>query len=412
MTVEAHALGREIRVGLISVGWMGRVHTNAYLALATKYPELGVRTRLVHAADNVADRATYAQDVLGYERSSTDYRAVLEDPEVEVVSICAPNMIHREVGVAAAEAGKPFWIEKPVGRGLDDTTAVAAAVARAGVVTSIGYNYRNAPAVEHMKELVANGDLGHITNVRSVFYCGYASDPRGALSWRFLKGAAGSGALGDLLSHVVDLVQYVVAPIREVSGLSSIVHRERPILPMGQGDHFAIIEGGEMGSVENDDHTAVLIRFDDSVLNVAGAIGTIEASRTMVGPVNGLVLEIYGTKGSAMWNFERMNELRLCTTSSGTHHGYTTIIANGGFGDYSHFQPGPGNSMSYDDLKTIEAKKFIAAVLGLEHRNSTIEEALLDAHVLAATEQSSMSGLWVRVPDVPGATFGRGTRSS
>ena len=120
----------ELGVGLISVGWMGKLHSKAYQAVPLVYPELGIRTRLVHAADTAADRVDYARDVLGYQRGSLDYRAVLADPEVDVVSICAPNLLHREIGVAAAEAGKPFWIEKPVGRDAVDTAAVARRPAR------------------------------------------------------------------------------------------------------------------------------------------------------------------------------------------------------------------------------------------------------------------------------------------
>ena len=191
---------REIGVGLISVGWMGKLHTRAYQAMPSVYPELGLKCRLVIAADTAPDRVEYAKDVLGYERGTTDYREVLADPDVDVVSICAPNMLHREIGIAAAKAGKPFWIEKPVGRDARETAEVAAAAREAGVATSIGYNYRHAPAIERMRELIADGTLGRITNIRSVFLNGYASEPKGALSWRFQKEFSGSGAMGDLLS--------------------------------------------------------------------------------------------------------------------------------------------------------------------------------------------------------------------
>src|ERR671932_1526509 len=263
----------DIGVGLISVGWMGKLHSRAYQALPYVYPELGLRPRLVHAADAAPDRVVYAREVLGYARASGDYREVLDDPEVDVVSICAPNVLHREIGVAAAEAGKPFWIEKPVGRTVEETAAVAAAANTAGLVTSIGYNYRHAPAVEHSRELVAAGALGRITNVRAVFFSGYAAEPKGALSWRFKRELAGSGALGDLLSHVADLLQYPVGPIAEVTALTSIVYRERPILPMGSATHFAVIEDGELGAVENEDYAATLVRFADDVRG-AGAVVT------------------------------------------------------------------------------------------------------------------------------------------
>ena len=169
---------------------------------------------------------------------------------------------------------------------------------------------------------------------------GYASEPKGALSWRFIRDLAGSGALGDLLSHVVDLVQYLLGPISEVSALTSTVYTERPILPMGSGTHFAVIEDGEMGTVENDDYAAALVRFaPDS--RAAGAVGTLEASRVIVGPQCGLGFEIYGTEGSVTWNFEQMNELRVCLGRGGPHYGYTTVLGNAYLGDYAHFQPGP-----------------------------------------------------------------------
>jgi predicted dehydrogenase len=405
-------------IGLISVGWMGKLHSRAYQAIPLVYPELKIRPRFVHAADTAADRAGYAREVLGYARASTDYHDVLADPDVDVVSICAPNMLHREIGVAAARAGKPFWIEKPVGRDASETAEVAAAARAAGVVTSIGYNYRHVPAVERVRELIAAGRLGRVTNVRAVFFNSYAAEPNGALSWRFRREEAGSGALGDLLSHVVDLMQYVVAPITEVSSLLSTVYAQRPILPMGSATHFAVIEDGEMGDVENDDYVAALVRFGagshgagshGAGSHAAGAVGTLEASRVSVGPQCALGFEIYGTDGSAIWNFEQMNELRLClgrAGRSGADHGYTTVLGNSGLGDYGRFQPGPGNSMSYDDLKVIEAKKFLVAVGGGERRNSTIEEAHADAEVIAATAASARDGAWHPVTPVPGATFG------
>jgi predicted dehydrogenase len=396
-----HVLG----VGLISVGWMGKLHTRSYQALTTVYPELGLRPRLVHAVDTAPARADYAREVLGYAKASADYRDLLADPEVDVVSICAPTGLHREIGVAAAEAGKPFWIEKPVGRDAKDAADVAAAASKAGVVTSVGFNYRHAPAVEHVRELVANGELGRITNVRAVFFTGYASEPKGALSWRFIRDLAGSGALGDLLSHVVDLVQYLLGPISEVSALTSTIYTERPILPMGSGTHFAVIEDGEMGTVENDDYAAALVRFaPDS--RAAGAVGTLEASRVIVGPQCGLSFEIYGTEGSATWNFEQMNDLRVCLGRGGPHYGYTTVLGNSHLGDYARFQPGPGISMGYDDLKVIEAKKFLVAVTGGERRNSTVDDAHHVAEVISAAAASTESGTWQRVAAVPRATFG------
>ena len=406
MAGPAGAPRHDLGVGLISVGWMGKLHSRAYQALPYVYPETGIRPRLVHAADTAPDRVVYAREVLGYERGSSDYREVLADPEVDVVSICAPNMLHRELGVAAAEAGKPFWIEKPVGRNVGDTAAVAAAVNAARLVTSVGFNYRHAPAVEHTRELIADGALGRITNVRAVFFSGYASEPKGALSWRFDREQAGSGALGDLLSHVVDLLQYLVGPVAEVTALTSTVYRQRPVLPMGSANHFAVIEDGELGTVGNEDYAATLVRFADEARG-AGAVGTLEASRAIVGPQCGLGFELYGTDGSLAWNFEQMNELRVCLGRGAPHQGYTTVLANAHLGDYARFQPGPGIAMGYDDLKVTEARKFLVAVAGGERQNSSVDDALSVAEVLAAAERSAANGTWQKVPPIAGTTAAR-----
>ncbi len=215
-------------VGLVSVGWMGRLHSRAYRALPDHFPELGVHPRLVVAADPIDAAREQATTRLGYERAVADYREVLTDPEVDVVSICAPNFLHREVAVAAAEAGKPFWIEKPMGRYASDSRAIHDAVRSAGVVTSVGFNYRHAPAIQRARELVRSGRLGRITNVRGSLLADYSSDPDAPLTWRFERERAGSGVLGDLLSHGLDLAQYVVGRIASVTALAETFIETRP----------------------------------------------------------------------------------------------------------------------------------------------------------------------------------------
>lgn len=394
---------REIGVGLISVGWMGKLHTRAYQALPSVYPDLGIKPRLVIAADTAEDRAIYAKEVLGYENFTVDYHDVLNHPDVDVVSICAPNFLHREMGIAAAKAGKAFWIEKPVGRGASETTDVEQAAIQAGVVTTIGFNYRHPPAVEHMRELIARGDLGRITNVRGVFFADYSAEPNGALSWRFIRELAGSGVLGDLMGHLADLIQYLVGPIAEVSGITKTVWEERPVLPMGTGTHFSVIEGGEKKPVENEDYAAMLIRFGDEAVG-AGALGTLEASRVAVGPRARYEVEIYGTEGSMSWDFERLNELQLALGYHGEHVGYQRIMANPHFGDFGNYQPGAGPTMGYDDLKTIEARKFLEAFLGIRHDNSNIHDAVSAARVVQAAEDSAETKAWISIDQPAGTT--------
>ena len=394
---------REIGVGLISVGWMGKVHSRAYQALPVVYPELGVKTRLIMAADTSQERVDYAVDVLGYEEGTLDYHDVLAREDIDVVSICAPNFLHAEIGIAAAKAGKAFWIEKPVGRGASDTQSVQQAAIDAGVVSSIGFNYRHAPAIEYAKELIASGKLGRITNFRGTFFADYSSEPKGALSWRFNRELAGSGVLGDLMGHLVDLVHYVAGPIAEVSALTETVYAERPIAQMGSGTHFDVIEDGEMGPVENEDYAAMLVKLSNKAV-ADNAVGTLEASRVTVGKRASYNIEIYGTEGSLQWDFERMNELQLALSRTGAHVGYQRIMAGPEFGDFSHFQPGAGTSMGYDDLKVIEAKKFLQAFIGTGRENSNINDAYAAALVCDAAEKSAETKQWIGVDQVTGTT--------
>ena len=301
---------RTIGVGLISVGWMGNLHTRAFEALPKLYPELNIDIKLVIAADSSEERSQYAKNVLGYRESSLDYRDVLKHPEVDVVSICSPNFLHKEMGLAAAKAGKAFWIEKPVGRGAVETLEVEAAVNEAQVETTIGFNYRHPPAVEYAKKIIAEGKLGEITNVRGSYFADYSAEPNGALSWRFIREFAGNGVLGDLMGHLVDQVQYILGPISEVVGLTKTIITERPVLSMGSGTHFDVIEGGEKKPVENEDYASMMVRFSSDAI-AAGAVGTLEASRVAVGPRASYNFEIYGTQGSLKWDFERLNELEL-----------------------------------------------------------------------------------------------------
>lgn len=394
---------KSVGVGLISVGWMGKVHSRAYQALPVVYPELGIKPRLVIAADTAQDRADYAVNVLGYEEGTLDYHDVLNHPEVDVVSICAPNFLHAEIGIAAAKAGKAFWIEKPVGRGAEDTESVEDAAKAANVVTSIGFNYRHAPAVEHIKELIASGQLGRITNFRGVFFADYSSEPNGALSWRFIRKLAGSGVLGDLMGHLTDLIHYTVGPIAEVNGITSTIHTERPVQQMGTGTHFDVIEGGEKKPVENEDYAGMIVRLSDDAV-AAGAVGTLEASRVAVGPHCRYTFEIYGTEGSVNWDFERMNEFELALGRKGQHLGYQRVMAAPGYGDFGAFQPGPGPSMGYDDLKVIEAKKFLLSYIGKESKNSNIHDAVAAARVNDAVEESMKSKKWVTIKQAQGTT--------
>ncbi len=384
---------RTIGVGLLGVGWMGRLHTTAYRRVADHYPDLAARPRFVAAADEVADRAAVATGALGYERFTTDWRDVVADPDVDVVSITAPNALHREMATAAAAAGKPFWGEKPLGREPAETAAIAAAAEAAGIVTTVGFNYRHAPAVVHARELIAAGELGEVTSVRATFLADYASSPSGGLTWRFTRVLGGLGVLGDLMSHAVDLVQYLLGPITTVSAEGATFIAQRPVIPMG-ATHFSVVEDGEPAPVENEDYTAALVRF------AGGARGTLEASRVAIGPHARYTVEVHGSRGALSWNFERLNELQLSLPGGPLGNGYATVYAGPGHGDFARFQPSRGISMGYDDLKVIEAQHFLASVADGRQREPGVAQARAMAEVLAAMQRSFTSGAWEPVRPV------------
>ncbi|MBB2959066.1 Gfo/Idh/MocA family protein [Pseudoclavibacter helvolus] len=381
-----------IGVGLISVGWMGRLHSRAYSALHHRYPELGIRPRLVIAADTLESGRREAEDVLGYETSTADFHEVLANPEVDVVSICAPNFLHAEAAIAAAKAGKAIWLEKPAGRSGTETASIADAVEAAGVASCIGFNYRHVPAVELAKQLIAEGHLGTITNVRGRFFGGFSADPSDPLAWRFVRSASGSGVLGDLMGHLVDLVHHVLGPIASVSGTTGTYITERPALP-GRGEGLL--------PVENEDYANLLIRFRDDAV-AAGALGMLEASRIAVGSSSEYAFEINGTKGAVRWNFARMNELEVSTTNDGPFVGYTTVFANSHFPEFARFQPSSGTGMGYDDLKVIEAAKFLQTFLDGTPRAANIHDGVASARVLDAVETSAANGQWVDLDIEPG----------
>jgi predicted dehydrogenase len=345
------------------------------------------------AADESEERSRHATEDLGFEESSRRWRDVIEHPEVEVVSITAPNNLHREVALAAAEAGKHVWIEKPAGRVPEETAEIADALERAGLCSIVGFNYRQAPAVRHARRLIASGELGVVDHFRSQWIAAYAANPRGALTWRFRRGEAGLGILGDLGSHAIDLAQFLLGPVVSVTARTDTIVTERP-LPTSAGTHFAVVEGGQLAPVENEDAVWSVVRFE------RGVTGTIEASRAAVGPQARYAFEVHGSRGALAWDFERMNELSVFVSDENEDAGYARVLMGPQHEPYGRFQPGPGLSMGFDDLKVIEASLVLESVVDGVQREPGIREALAAARVVAAMERSAASGVWQRVGDL------------
>lgn len=388
MTGTVVTARQPIGVAVAGFGWMGRVHTQAYARVLHHFPQLTVAPQLVSVADEVPGRAEEAAAQFGFAGATRDWRELAADPSVQAVSIAAPNFLHREIGVAMARAGKHIWIEKPVGLTTADAKEVADAVSSAGVQGTVGFNYRNAPAVAAARELITAGELGSITHARFRFFSDYAAHPEGALSWRFERERGGSGVLGDLASHGIDLARYLLGDVTELVSDTATFLTQRA-RPTGATSGHARASGGEMGPVENEDYVSSLVRF------ASGARGTIEASRIAVGEQNNYGFEIHGTKGTVLWDFRRMGELGVSIGSAYQDQPVSTVYVGPTNGDYAAFQPGSASSMSYDDLKVIEAYNFLRSIAEGTPYGSTLDDAVRSAAALDAMAESAASGRWV-----------------
>ncbi|MGW7820490.1 Gfo/Idh/MocA family protein [Streptomyces puniciscabiei] len=375
-------------VAVVGFGWMGRVHTQAYARLPHHFPQLSVRPHLITVADEVPGRAEEAAGLYGFAAATRDWREVAADPRVQAVSITAPNFLHREIGVAMAEAGKHIWIEKPVGLTADDARAVADAVAKAGVQGTVGFNYRNAPAVEAARELIASGGIGTVTHARIRLFSDYAAHPDGALTWRYERARGGSGVLGDLASHGVDLARFLLGDIASLTADTAVFLPERP-RPAGATAGHALATGGEPGPVENEDYVNCLLRF------ASGARGVLEACRVSVGEQNNYGFEVHGTKGAVFWDFRRMGELAVSRGTTYQDQPVSTVYVGPGHGEYAAFQPGAATSMGYDDLKVIEAYRFLRSITEGTPVGTTLSDAVAGAAALDAMERSAERGTWV-----------------
>jgi predicted dehydrogenase len=389
--VSAAGARRAVGVAVAGFGWMGRVHSQAYARVLHHFPELPLEPELVAVADEAPGRAEQAAVQFGFATATRDWRDLAADPRVQAVSITAPNFLHREIGVAMAQAGKHIWIEKPVGLTSDDARAVADAVRQAGVQGTVGFNYRNAPAVQAARELVRDGRLGTVTHARFRLFSDYAAHPEGALTWRYERARGGSGVLGDLAAHGVDLVWYLLGEVDSLVADTAIFLPERA-RPAGATAGHVRAAGGEPGRVENEDYLSSLLRL------ASGARVVLEASRVAVGEQNNYGFEIHGTRGAVFWDFRRMNELGTSLGDAYQDQPVSAMYVGPGHGAYAAFQPGSALAMGFDDLKVIEAHNFLRSIAEGTPHGTTLRDAVRSAATLDAMAASAESGTWVKVP--------------
>jgi len=284
----------EIGIGLLGYAFMGKAHSNAFKKLPyMMYPPVAI-PRLVAICGRDAEKTAEAARRYGYQKTYTDWRAMLEDDAVQVFDNGGPNNAHAEPCIAAAAAGKHVFCEKPLARTAEEARTMLDAVEKAGVKHMVAFNYRFVPAIVLARQLIESGALGRIFHFRAVYLQEWIIDPNHPKIWRLDKSLAGSGALGDLGSHIIDLARFLVGEPKRTSAITRTFIEERP-LPDGSGT----------GKVDVDDAFIALLEFEN------GAIGSVEASRFCQGRKNFNSLEINGEKGTIQFNLERMNELNV-----------------------------------------------------------------------------------------------------
>ena len=385
---------KDISVAVVGLGWMGQAHSRSLIRIPTLFPNRKFNPILKVCADFDSNRGKQAIEDFGFERATTDWKEAVTASDVDAVWVTAPNMLHLPMIEAATKAGKAVFSEKPIGGKPEQTVQAYKLATAAGVPTGVGYNYVWAPLVLHAKNLIASGALGEITHYRGRFLSMYGSDELGLLTWRFKLADAGYGVSSDILSHSVSMAQFLVGGISEVVGMQNTTIKQRP-LPSGNAGHYSRGKATDpKGDVENEDFASMLCTFEN------GATGTFEVSRTVVGPESQNAFEIYGTKGSLMWNLEKINELQYYELGTSLNTGYATIYGGDRFPFHGAFVPGQANAIGFEDLVAIEDYSFMQSIADGTSFGQSFKEAVDVVSVQQALINSWSSRTWEKVKDL------------
>ena len=385
---------KTFNVAMIGGGFMGKAHALAYAAMPMFFwpaPAIPHRKVLV---DVNAEIAAEGARRLGFEESSADWKSVIQRKDIDVVDIVTPNDSHAELAIAALEAGKHVICEKPLARTGAEAKTMADAAKKAGVIHMVAFNYRRTPGVAMAKKLIEEGRIGKIQNFRGTYLQDWSADSNGPLSWRFQKKVAGSGTVGDIGTHVVDFARYLVGEISSVNAMVHTYVKERPLQSggldkLGASDKIGV---GPKGEVDVDDEMITLLKFQN------GAVGSIEASRNAYGRNNFLTFEIHGTKGSIVFNYERMDELQVMFADDPVDvRGFRTIYT-GPNHPYGHgLWPIPALGIGYSETKIIECFDFFNAIVSGKLPSPNFEDGYKVSAIADAILESGRTERWVQV---------------
>ena len=381
----------EINIGMIGYKFMGKAHSNAYRTLPMFFPESIKPNMKAICGRNAKDVAVAAKQ-FGWEEYISDWKDLVARDDIDLIDINAPSNVHKDIAIAAAEAGKHLYCEKPLALTLKDSREMLEAAEKADIKHMVGFNYRFTPAVMLAKKLIEDGRLGDIHHFRAWFLQDWLVDPDSPLAWRLQKEIAGSGAHGDLGAHLIDLAHYLIGDISEVIGMSETFIKERPIPDETSGLSGTSSKSGEKGPVTVDDATLFLARFAN------GALGSFESSRFATGHRSTNSFEINGSKGSVIFDFERMNELQVFFTDDQEDvQGFRRVLATDAAHEYSNAWWPTGHPIGYEHTFTHAFVEFMDAFQENRQPVPNFNDGVKCQQVLEAVDLSIKERQWIQV---------------
>jgi predicted dehydrogenase len=384
-----------LNVGLVGTGFMCKAHSLAYAAMPMFFwPAPTLPCRKIIAGTSTSS-AREAASRFGFERSTADWREVIADPTIDIVDITTPNSTHAEIAIAASRAGKHVICEKPMARTALEAEEMYKAVKLAGVVNMVAFNYRRIPAIVLAKRFIEDGSIGRLLNFRGTYLQDWSASPQTPFSWRFSRSASGSGALGDIASHVLDIAEFLVGEVSAVQAMMQTYVPDRPIVP--RSDHNIEISENQQPSaramVDVDDEVLTLLRFRN------GTVGTLEASRNAFGRNNYLTFEIHGTEGSICFDYERRDELQVYFEDDPhDRKGFRTINTGPAHPYGESLWPIPGIGIGYGEIKIIECYEFLKAVSNHSRCEPDFRQGYQIARIADGISDSARTKSWVEIP--------------
>jgi predicted dehydrogenase len=367
-------------VGMVGYAFMGAAHSQAWRTAPHAF-DLPLRPVLAALCGRDPGATAAAARRYGFDSTETDWHALLERDDIQLIDVCTPGDSHAEISIAALNAGKHVLCEKPMANSVAEAEAMAAAAARArarGIRAMVGFNYRRVPALALARELIASGRVGEIRHVRASYLQDWLADPAFPLTWRLQREHAGSGALGDLGAHVADLTQYLTGQL--ISGVSAVMATFVPERPVPGGE-------GRTGPVTVDDAVACTARLE------SGALVTAEATRLATGRKNALRIEVNGSRGSLAFDLERLNELEFCdgTQDPATQGFRRILVTEPGHPYLSAWWP-PGHVLGWEHTFTHQARDLVTAIAKGADPEPSFADGLQVQHVLHAVWASAEDG--------------------